>query len=377
MMTKKIELKSLISLIYILVFVFLSQKIYAASIDQSNAIDSFTIDVARRAEQVKAAGHYPIDLKLSSQNLREVAATLLFNETSCNEKYIMHWNPKEDFPSLGLPHAIWFPRGVSYKYEEVFPDMWRFLYKRALSSGKSIPHFMQGKENPGLAWTRYEYENPDRETLADIMAMKNFLKDPQVLEWQAEFVAERTSGELYKMLAAASMEVPSTRDVVYKNLKELLSTDLGKMAVIDYVNFKGVGLKPISLPGASRQVNWGLRAVLENMEPLKKEYSKDAQYAQMSREEQVRYLFAKTAEKTLLGLANAYDLDADKRQVRLKYLERDAHGKALGGWAKRIDRTYGQDKLDIFKSCTMMADKANNKVFLNQDSSLKSFKIVR
>lgn len=120
MMTKKIELKSLISLIYILVFVFLSQKIYAASIDQSNAIDSFTIDVARRAEQVKAAGHYPIDLKLSSQNLREVAATLLFNETSCNEKYIMHWNPKEDFPSLGLPHAIWFPRGFLINTKRFF-----------------------------------------------------------------------------------------------------------------------------------------------------------------------------------------------------------------------------------------------------------------
>ena len=76
-----------------------------------------------------------------------VARNLLYNETDCKAKWMVEWDKGEAFPSLGLPHVIWFPAGATKNFDESFPVMWQFLrakYKASKENGAlKIPAWLE------------------------------------------------------------------------------------------------------------------------------------------------------------------------------------------------------------------------------------------
>ena len=46
------------------------------------------------------------------------------------DKYLVWWNKGEDFASVGIGHFIWFSKGHSERFREVFPMYVRFYGKK-------------------------------------------------------------------------------------------------------------------------------------------------------------------------------------------------------------------------------------------------------
>ena len=49
------------------------------------------------------------------------------------------WNAGEEFPSLGIGHFIWIPRGQESRYEQTFPA----LVEHILATGRQAPTWLQ------------------------------------------------------------------------------------------------------------------------------------------------------------------------------------------------------------------------------------------
>lgn len=261
-----------------------------------------------------------------SQQLRQlVARNLLFNETSCAAQYLVEWDKNEDFPSLGLPHAIWFPAGGEKVVDESFPELWQFLRLKAKASAYApkIPAWLDKDDIGAAPWTSADDFKQKMKADSDLQQLANFLRSPTVLEWQAEFSVNRGLQSAYKVLAASALENPSLQPsaTLCQNLKNLLATDQGTLAIVDYVNFKGEGLDPAEVRG-SQNYRWGLKQVVEKMN----------QYPGLANEK-----FAKSAYQALYDLAYAFE-DTKARDLRLMWLK--------GGWGTRIQRTYVDGGID-------------------------------
>ena len=59
--------------------------------------------------------------KLTGKDRHYISKKIYANECGSLEKNLLFWNKKEDFPSLGIGHFIWYPEGVDPGFEETFP----------------------------------------------------------------------------------------------------------------------------------------------------------------------------------------------------------------------------------------------------------------
>ncbi len=78
---------------------------------------------------------------------------------------------------------------------------------------------------------------------------------------QTQFIMERRAQALPAMLSALP---PGQRAEIQRRFDALNATPMGAYATIDYVNFKGEGLKPEERYHGE---GWGLLQVLQNMDP--------------------------------------------------------------------------------------------------------------
>ena len=185
---------------------------------------------------------------LSDSELSSIGRRVWQNECGGTRDGLTSWNSGESFASLGIGHFIWYPKGTSGPFEESFPKLTAFLAK----NGTAIPEWMRG----GCPWvSRAEFQaafhGEKMNALRDLLAA--------TIHLQARFLAQRMQEALPKMEAAAPA---GERAKIRTRFEQLAATSRGTFALVDYVNFKGEGIKETE---RYRNEGWGLLQALENM----------------------------------------------------------------------------------------------------------------
>lgn len=167
------------------------------------------------------------------------------NECASSVQGLVSWNAGEAFPSLGICHFIWFPRGLNSHFKESFPSFVAF----AESQGVNVPSYMKGP----APWPNKSAFLADRSGKAD--AMRRWLANNLAI--QTQFVTLRCRSGLQDIVARSA-----DKRTMALRITALLATTQGNYCLVDYVNFKGEGLQ------TSESYNgqaWGLKQVLEEM----------------------------------------------------------------------------------------------------------------
>ncbi|MFC4995505.1 hypothetical protein [Rubritalea tangerina] len=193
--------------------------------------------------------------KLTTQQKEKIGKKIWKNECAGTVDGLTTWNKGEEFPSMGIGHFIWYPKGFNGRWTESFPDFIRF----AQASGrKDIPNWLLN--TPDCPWnSRAEFQADFRGP--KLTSLRKFLSNSVAL--QTDFIIQKSQAALPKMLNAAPA---SDRARIQNNYQLVSSTTNGSYALIDYVNFKGEGINPRE---RYKGQGWGLLQVLSNMRPSK------------------------------------------------------------------------------------------------------------
>ena len=204
---------------------------------------------------------FATEIKLTQKQANYVAKKVWQNEGAGKDKYLVWWNKGEDFASLGIGHAIWFPKGHTEKFREVFPMMLIFMQKK----GVEMPLWLTPETD--LPWQSKEaFFAAKKAKTKQYMELFNFLKS--TFSYQAEFMAQRLSQALPQMLE--SIDDTEKKERIKKRFYEVMHNidgsvnERGLYVLLDYTNFKGEGtLKSERYNGEG----WGLLQVLDYMDP--------------------------------------------------------------------------------------------------------------
>ncbi|MBS0648002.1 MAG: hypothetical protein JSS10_02110 [Verrucomicrobia bacterium] len=189
-------------------------------------------------------------LAISSQEAQKVGEKIWQNECSGKFESLTHWGERENFPSLGIGHFIWYPVGQRDRFQEKFPDLLTFIQKQ----GIVLPSWLKTAE--GCPWkSRQEFY--DQIQSPQMKELRELLFDTRNL--QALFIAERLEKALPKMTEKLS---PTEKEKITAVFNRLASTPQGLYALIDYVNFKGEGTDPKE---TYQGQGWGLLQVLQGI----------------------------------------------------------------------------------------------------------------
>jgi len=232
------------------------------------------------------------DIEFSIFELTTIAQKIYKNECSSRLDYLVYWNDAECFASIGIGHFIWYPKDKNKKFEESFPKLLTFMQYR----GVLLPEWLsEAKHNP---W------NSKEEMMQDprVDELREFLQ--QTISIQAFFMARRINDALPKILNATDT---NRHDKITKMFDAVANEDGGFYLLIDYVNFKGEGVKKTERYNGK---GWGLLQVLECMDESKNPKAE----------------FAKCAKKVLAQRVE----NSPKERNEKKWLK---------GWFMRID-TY-------------------------------------
>lgn len=181
-----------------------------------------------------------------------IAARIFLNETGGDPDKLVHWNVGEDFPSLGIGHFIWFPAGVDAPFDESFPAMASFVIERSAQCAPA-PDWL-------IDLTPFDAPWPDRaafeeqKSAARVLSLRDWLDATMPL--QAQYIVESFERRW------SALEVPDKAELDAR-LQRLLATPQGTYAVIDYVNFKGIGTNPRERYAGE---GWGLVQVLRDID---------------------------------------------------------------------------------------------------------------
>jgi hypothetical protein len=217
-----------------------------------------------------------------------------YNECRGTYGGLTSWNQGEEFASLGIGHFIWYPEGQQGPFQESFPMLLDYLERQ----GAALPEWLT--VSVGSPWASRAEFLADRRS-ERMRELRRLLA--RTMPLQARFIAHRLEAALPKMLAGLPAE---ERARVRSRFYQLAGRSAGIYALVDYVNFKGEGLKPQERYHGQA---WGLLQVLQGMrEPTLDE-------------------FAASADRVLT------------RRVRNSPPERN-EARWLPGWRQRL-RTYG------------------------------------
>ena len=173
---------------------------------------------------------------MTADELECLQEMIFFNECSGRVERMITWNADEDFPSFGLGHFIWYPKGKKGPYQALFPDFLSFL----AAQKAAIPAWITALPTQEAPWQNREEFSKDLPS-ERMTALKNFLDQTQ--GFQTQFIIHRVKGILPRMLAALPEE---KRPEIKMKFEEITDDPRGMFALIDYVNFKGdfYGLGP-------------------------------------------------------------------------------------------------------------------------------------
>ncbi|CAA6803134.1 MAG: Unknown protein [uncultured Sulfurovum sp.] len=201
---------------------------------------------------------YPEDVtkpKLTQYELNVIAEKIYQNETSGDPKHLMFWSTNETFPSVGIGHFIWYPEGQPKIFDETFPAMIDYY----VANKVQIPAWLHHARKTGAPWK-------DRETFErsradnEFQQLKTLLLNTKAL--QTQFFFDRLHASIPEIVKYVA---PQYRQHIVNNYNALAASKGGWYPLIDYINFKGKGIK------ATERYNnqgWGLLQVLQNMQPV-------------------------------------------------------------------------------------------------------------
>ncbi|HEY5895675.1 MAG TPA: hypothetical protein VIT91_20845 [Chthoniobacterales bacterium] len=185
---------------------------------------------------------------LTDSELDSIGRRVWQNECGGTRDGLTSWNSGENFASLGIGHFIWYPKGVDGPFEESFPKLVAYFQK----NGVRTPQWLGGD----CPWTtRAQFQAAFRgDRLSELRSLL-----ASNIRLQSRFLALRMRDALPQMLAAAPA---SQRENIRLQFQRLTVTGNGTFALIDYVNFKGEGIKSTE---RYKGEGWGLLQVLAGM----------------------------------------------------------------------------------------------------------------
>ncbi|MDO4410278.1 MAG: hypothetical protein Q4C05_03220 [Akkermansia sp.] len=189
----------------------------------------------------------------STAEIREkIARQIWKNECGGTVQGLVTWNKGENFPSLGIGHFIWYPRGVREKFEESFPAFIAFCKQKGI---RPMP-ILQGAA-PWKDRTAFQQADVKGGLPAQI---RQWLASKKLMQVQGEFIMRRSLAALERI----KRESDSPNELASKYYA-VAATPNGTYALIDYVNFKGEG---VNHDERYQGKGWGLMQVLEEMKPV-------------------------------------------------------------------------------------------------------------
>lgn len=234
--------------------------------------------------------------QLEASDYDWIARRIYQNEANQNPKYLTYWSRSEPFPSFGIGHFIWIPKGLDVPFVETFPKMVAFVsqYEAApLWLSRLTPFYppWQSRTEFYQAWSKNH-----------LTQLRDWLQKTQSL--QARFIADQLIQKLEQQMKTLH---PVEAEFFWHQVTQLIQDKRGLFAMIDYYNFKGLGAN------AKEQYQgkgWGLVDVVLAMEP--------------AQSDSVLRQFVSSAKQVLA------------RRVRLSPPQRN-EARWLEGWYKRLD----------------------------------------
>lgn len=195
--------------------------------------------------------------RLSSNELRAIGDKIFANESGANKDKLVHWNDNENFASMGIGHWTWYPAGRNARFGNTFPELLTYLEQ----NGINLPYWLKEAKHRGAPW-RSKAEQQQARRTPQIQQLTQILYNTRAL--QAKFILQRAEQAIPRLVKAAPA---NQRARVIQNVEALMNTAGGRYALIDYINFKGEGLR---MNSGYRGQNWGVLQVLLRMDSSKR-----------------------------------------------------------------------------------------------------------
>jgi len=192
-------------------------------------------------------------IRLSEADAAAIGRKIWQNECAGTVEGLTSWNAGEDFPSLGIGHFIWYIDGRPGPFQESFPPLIAYMQQK----GSAVPAWVASAK--GSPW-KSRSEFLAAQSTPQMKEMRQFLAN--TVSVQTGFIVQRLEQALPKMRDVTSGDAEKTR--LRENFYKMAGSRTGLYALIDYVNFKGEGVKAEE---KYKGQGWGLRDVLLEMGP--------------------------------------------------------------------------------------------------------------
>jgi hypothetical protein len=189
---------------------------------------------------------------LTATEAKKIGQKIWINEGAGKVEKLTWWNEGEQFASLGIGHFIWYPKCFKGQFKDTFPQLVKFL-----AHHKKLPACLRNNKTMTCPWnTREEFFAAFNSK--DMKALRQFLAE--TIDLQTKFIVARLEYALPSMLAKLDVK---NRAHVKKQFYRVAKNSTGLYALIDYVNFKGEGIKEQENYNGT---GWGLLQVLQAMQ---------------------------------------------------------------------------------------------------------------
>jgi hypothetical protein len=192
-------------------------------------------------------------IRLSDADVAAIGRKIWQNECAGTIEGLTSWNAGEDFPSLGIGHFIWYIDGRPGPFQESFPPLITYMQQK----GTPVPGWVASAK--GSPW-KSRSEFLAAQSTPQMKEMRQFLAN--TVSVQTSFIVLRLEQALPKMQGETSGEADKAR--LRENFYKMAESRTGLYSLIDYVNFKGEGIKAEE---KYKGQGWGLRDVLLEMGP--------------------------------------------------------------------------------------------------------------
>lgn len=228
---------------------FLSSTVLILSSCAVTSADS-TQQSASRSPVGSARAIAPSQSPSQAANMEAIGRKIWMNECAGTKKGLVSWNAGEEFPSLGIGHFIWYPASYAGGFDESFPKFVVF----ARAHGLVVPSVMEGKApwQNKAAFLKADVPGGVPDQMREWLAMH--------LKVQSAFIMQRSQEALQRIMAASAHP-----QLLQSRYQAVAQTPHGIYALVDYVNFKGEGIKPDE---RYQGKGWGLAQVLEEMKDV-------------------------------------------------------------------------------------------------------------
>jgi hypothetical protein len=226
-------------------FVKPAEKVALAAVQQPK-------ELQERWPMPRGSSLEPLSLELSQEEKQRIGRKVWMNESGGTKEGLTAWNKGEEFPSLGIGHFIWMPKGVHTPFGDSFPQAMKFVKDH----GGTLPKWLDlDKPCPWDTRGQFlkEFNGKKLTELRDALE--------KTVPEQTDFLINRLENALPGILQKE--DDPAQRAKVQERFYRVLNSGpAGVFALVDYVNFKGEGLEPVP---QYHNKSWGMKQVLEGM----------------------------------------------------------------------------------------------------------------